>query len=201
MDPAVYKAAKNGSYSSIQNCTDEGSELQVTCQKNTILHIAVKHGNTKAVEKILDSHSSLKYEANMKGDTPLHIAARLGYLEVAKLLLSSFMKDQGVAEAGISRNPFHALNMRKNTALHEAVQNGHKDIVDFLIDEDQSLASFRNDAGESPLFMAVERRFSGIALRLLESFTAECCPPCTSGRNGMNVMHAAVICLQDSKCS
>ncbi|KAH7511768.1 hypothetical protein FEM48_Zijuj12G0017800 [Ziziphus jujuba var. spinosa] len=86
------------------------------------------------------------------------------------------------------------MNMAKNTALHEAECNGHHGIVELLVEKDPSLASLRNDAGESPLFMALDRKFHTISLHILEK-----CHDHEGlffqGRNGMTTMHAAVIRL------
>ena len=66
-----------------------------------------------------------------------------------------------------------------------------------LVEKDPLLASFTNDMGESPLFMAVDRKYSKIALFILETF-----PNCSLlGRNGMTVMHAAVIRNLERKLS
>ncbi|XP_065617669.1 ankyrin repeat-containing protein At5g02620-like [Quercus suber] len=139
------------------------------------------------MERVLDSlypHSPL-HETNCKGNTVLHIAASLGYLDVSELLITRAI-DQ---EAEVKRLLLKAQNEEKNTALHLAVKHGHYDIVDLLIRKEPGLTSITNTAGESPLFLAVDRRFLKIALRILET------PECSDGgRNNMNVLHAAVIC-------
>ena len=87
------------------------------------------------------------------------------------------------------------INLEKNTALHEAIRNDHYDIVELLIREDPELASFTNNALESPLFLAVDRGFYKFALQIIETI-----PECSyMGRNGMNALHAAVIREQNSK--
>ncbi|KAL5546512.1 hypothetical protein UlMin_006199 [Ulmus minor] len=182
MDPEVYEAVKNGSN---PNPFGVDSECQVTCQRNTVLHIAAKFGNKASTEQILTSHPSLVHEINMKGDTPLHIAARLGHVEVAKLLIT-FAKTQ---EVELGTRPLRVVNTKKFTVLHEAVRNGHLKVVDSLIEEDPDLACITDDGVESPLFMAVERGFYEMAVRILEKV-----PNCSvSGREGMTIMHAAVI--------
>ncbi|KAL5546520.1 hypothetical protein UlMin_006207 [Ulmus minor] len=165
----------------------EVCELQLTIEKSTILHMASKFGDEERTEQILRSHPSLVQEINMKGDTPLHIAARSGHLGVAKLLITC-AKTQ-VVESGL--HPLRMVNKKKLTVLQEAVRNNNYWVVDLLIKEDPGLTCTTEDGVESPLFMAVEGNFDQIAVRILETF-----PNCAlSGRMGMTIMHAAVIGL------
>lgn len=106
---------------------------------------------------ILNGHPWLAYETNMKGDTPLYIASKLGHLEMATLLMNHYkeVSTHAILEAGT--DPLHMVNREKNTVLHEAAQNGCLDVVKLLIQKDRQLASFTNEAGESPLFLAVDQ--------------------------------------------
>ncbi|KAL5546521.1 hypothetical protein UlMin_006208 [Ulmus minor] len=177
--------------SSKQQMDPEVRELQVTIEKSTILHMASKFGDEERTEQILRSHPSLVQEINMKGDTPLHIAARSGHLGVAKLLITC-AKTQ-VVESGL--HPLRMVNKKKLTVLQEAVRNNNYWVVDLLIKEDPGLTCTTEDGVESPLFMAVEGNFDQIAVRILETF-----PNCAlSGRMGMTIMHAAVIGLANYK--
>ena len=87
MDSELYKATMIEDERSFDNLTriQDSSALQLTCQGNTILHLAAMSRNKLTVEKIMRSNPSLVHETNLKGDSPLHIAARLGHLEVTKL--------------------------------------------------------------------------------------------------------------------
>ena len=164
----------------------------VTPSGNCILHVAAKSGQAQIMQRVLDSlypHSPL-YATNFKGNTALHIAASLGHLDMSKLLITR-ATDQ---EAEVKRLLLKAQNVEQNTALHLAVKHGHCDIVDLLIREEPRLTSITNKAGESPLFLAVDRGFFEISLRILQ--TRECSD---GGRNNMNVLHAAVIRAEISK--
>ena len=80
-------------------------------------------------------------------------------------------------------------NHEKNTALQEAIRNYHCEIVELIIREEPGLTLFTNNAGESPLFLAVDRGFYNIARCILKAV-----PDCSyGGRNKMNALHAAVI--------
>ena len=94
-------------------------------------------------------------------------------------------------EVGRNHELLRMGNLEKDTALHEAVRNGHFDIVGLLIRGDPELTLLTNSAGESPLFLAVDRAFYKIAFHILDAVNV---PECSyGGRNKMNVLHAAVI--------
>ncbi|KAL5546527.1 hypothetical protein UlMin_006214 [Ulmus minor] len=195
MDSELHKAAMSRDERSFDNLTrtQDSSHIQQTCQGNSILHLAAMYGNKLTVERILLSNPSLVHQTNLKGDTPLHIAARLGHLEVAELLARYGKRPETVVE--VEKKALQMVNLENNTALHEAVKNGHCGIVELLVKEDPSLTSFINDKGESPLFLAVDRDFYEMSLHMLENVGSDCS---WSGRNGMTVMHAAVIRIHDN---
>ena len=134
---------------------------------------------------------SLVNQKNLKGDTPLHIAARCGSLETAQILITFANSMSREIEPG--ERLVRMVNLKKDTALHEAARNGHFPIAELLIKEDHELTLFTNDVGESPLFIAVDKKHIDIAKLILEV------APVFSfgGRNKMNVLHAAVIRSQD----
>lgn len=73
-------------------------------------------------QKVLDQLGNILGLVNSHNDTPLHIAARTGHLEVVKTLI----------EHGNDINTQGAFNF---TPLHLAVQNNHKDLVELLLKE------------------------------------------------------------------
>ena len=174
------------------------------------LNNVTNSGDIQRVQEILASNALLAFETNVEGDTPLHVASRLAHLEVAKLLINNIWGNSEESilvdhEAGNKKNDLLQMtNMEKSTALHEAVKNGHYEIVKFLVGENSSLVSLTNDAGESPLFLVVDRKFYEIANYILSSIDyvkGDRC--CTSwlGRKGMTVMHAAVIRMNNCQFS
>uniref|UniRef100_A0A2N9GUB5 Uncharacterized protein n=1 Tax=Fagus sylvatica TaxID=28930 RepID=A0A2N9GUB5_FAGSY len=140
--------------------------LQVTIEKNNVLHIAVQFKKYEVAEKIVCLSRCLAKQTNSKDNTPLHVAAKVG-------------------------NP-----QMGDTALHIAVQYGNFEVVKELIKEDPKLAMCENNAGESVLFLAVDRDLYDIASHIL-SATPECS---CAGRHGMNVLHALVFYTSDCKC-
>ena len=176
----LYNAAKNKEVSS---STLRSLLEKVTWERKTILHLAVNFENKVIAEKILESDQRLLYKTNNKGDTALHIAARFGYTEMVELLIKYRKQD---VEQGM--NLLRKQNSEEDTALNVAVRKGEKEIVNLLIAKDPTLALVTNEAGESPLFLAVDREFYDIAWEILK---LEKCSP--EGRKNMNALHAAVI--------
>jgi ankyrin repeat protein len=53
---------------------------------NTPLLEAARHGNTQLVQQLLDAGAQIE-ATNWVNETPLHVAAGLGHLEVIRLLI------------------------------------------------------------------------------------------------------------------
>ena len=183
MNPKLYKFTSS----------DSTLLLQVTEQKDNILHVAAKYDLKEMAEKIIELSPlvSLVNQKNSKGDTPLHIAARLGSLETAKILIKCANSMSPEIEAG--ERLVRMVNLKKDTALHEAARNGHRLTAELLIKEDHESTLFTNDVGESPLFIAVDKKHIKIAILILEVAPAFS----YGGRNNMNVLHAAAVRSQD----
>ncbi|EXB91229.1 Ankyrin repeat-containing protein [Morus notabilis] len=144
----------------------------------------------RIVEKILErlsGHHLLLYRKNSDGDTALHIAARLGLEDIVRVLIESAKGDFCLKR--LTRK----VNRESDSALHDAARNGHLGVVRLLIQEDRKLALLTNSAGESPLFLALERNYFDITRELLDS-TEKCS---LAGRRGMNALHLAVIYLHE----
>lgn len=130
---------------------------------------------------------SLPYKQNSKGDTPLHISARLGNLDMIKIIIN--YESRGSVEVEANEMVMRVENNMKNTALHEAARKGYYEVVEFLMQKDAELVMLTNNAGESPLFLAADKMHFKIADHILKVV-----PACSfRGRNKMNVLHAAII--------
>ncbi|KAK9989040.1 hypothetical protein SO802_029279 [Lithocarpus litseifolius] len=163
--------------------------LQQFAQGNTVLHVAVQHKQKKMAEAILEREPSLLCGSNWDSDTPLHIAARTGCLTIAASLLSgSRIRTSEEVEAG--QRLVEMLNKEGDTALHDAINNGHLEVFQFLLESNPQLTLIENQAGESPLFLAVDKGFFDIAGEILQSPGMS---PSIKGRDSMNALHAAII--------
>ena len=189
MDAGLFNAAISGNESFFEK--EDLNLEQVTRRGNSVLHVAAKSGKVEIVKNVLNLQPSLLYVENCRGNTALHIAASLGHFDMTKCLITS-AKDQ---EAVLKDLLLRKKNLEKNTARNGAIRNDHYDIVELLIREDPELASFTNNFGESPLFLAVDRGFFKIPLHIIETV-----PECSyGGRNNMNIFLAAVIRAQSSE--
>ena len=186
MNPELYRAASSGDLSFFERMKNSDTLADVTIEMSTVLHVAVKCNQLQVAQQMVHLRPSLLYQTNSKGDTPLHVAARVGSHLMVKLLVEH-TKSLDVEAGG--HKILRMVNLMKDTALHIAVRYGKSEVVEELVNKDPELGSFINSAGESALFLAVEREFYNIASQILRV-----APECSfAGRDGMNVLHAIAI--------
>ncbi|XP_059446692.1 ankyrin repeat-containing protein At5g02620-like [Corylus avellana] len=201
MDFRSYNAAAEGEIEVFKDITNyESLHLLLTPNKNTVLHIyitALKSGsNSKtpnAGSEILNMCPSLLWQANAKGETPLHIAARYGHSDIVEVLtkycartLRRDLEDYGIE---LVKKMLRMTKKEKDTALHEAVRYNHLEVVKLLISEDPDFSYSANDAGETPLYIAAERGFKDVLFEILD----KCKSPMHGGPLGRTALHAAVL--------
>ena len=132
---------------------DEISLLQQTLENekryklNTELFSAAANGRHKEVVRLInigvDAHlyQGLKVKPyEREHNTPLHLAALNGYLEIVKYLIKK--------EADID-----AKNRKNQTPLHLAVHNAHKHIIEYLVESGADINAIE-DEGDTPLAWA-----------------------------------------------
>ena len=201
MNPDVYRAAFTGNSSFFETLTGSSSTLlQVTIEKNTVLHVALQFEQFHIVEKLVRLRPSLVYEKNSKGNTPLHVAVRwAGASSIVNLIIQEAKKDPQDVEAG-GQQLLSMVNEDGDTALQVAVRYDNDDefeIVRELMKEDPKLAIHVNNAGESALFLAVDSGNYKMARHILSAAPDDCS---YAGRHGMNVLHALVLNTSGCKC-
>ncbi|WCJ32752.1 ankyrin repeat family protein [Euphorbia peplus] len=189
MDPKLYKAAATGNAEYFGKLSDnEWHEFgHMKSQKgNTILHIAAEHGKISTAKKIIGKCKSVIGEQNLDGDSPLHVAVRQKKnIKMVQLLLKEDERKKLV----------RIVNMKGDTALHEAVRFNNLKAVELLISEDQDLASVKNNEGEAPLFIGVDKGFYKVARHILKA-----APTCSfAGSSGRNVLHASIIAAKQNR--
>ncbi|XP_028787323.1 protein ACCELERATED CELL DEATH 6-like [Neltuma alba] len=170
----------------------------VTPTGDSLLHVAAEHGSEQVLCLIAFHYPKLLYRTNMKGDTPLHVAARAKNLVAIKNILDMdkhFTTSEKEAE---SMDKVEFIMLRNNygrTALHEAVLSKDYSVVLFLLG-----AHRRSDlpaywtwnydfSCKSPMYLAVLIRDKGILYLLLRLI------PIPSGKamsNGDSPLHAAI---------
>ncbi|XP_064979847.1 uncharacterized protein LOC135622130 [Musa acuminata AAA Group] len=160
------------------------SLLQVTAERNTVLHIAAKLGHTNFATGVLIRQPFLLMIQNGQGDPPLHCAARAGHTPMVDVFIPHPPR-RGDPER---RLPYMGNNVG-NTALHEAALNGHDSFVEELMAKAPGVSAVTNNVnGVSPLYMAVESGSASIVRRLLAATEASC-----DGPNGRTALHSAVL--------
>uniref|UniRef100_A0A803KPP3 Uncharacterized protein n=1 Tax=Chenopodium quinoa TaxID=63459 RepID=A0A803KPP3_CHEQI len=132
LDDKLYEAATNGDFF---NFTYEELNAQ-TPDGSNIFHIALRHHQFSFFERALNLNLNREtfdgiYKEDSKGDTPLHIAAKLQpsdlALEFLKLCIQAWKK------LSYSRNPpWTVRNPRGDTFLHEAARAGNTNIISFF---------------------------------------------------------------------
>ena len=167
MEPKYYNAAAKGEIEVFKVITEPLKLYQLlTPNRNTVLHIHLasliegSEPSTAFVEEILTKCPKLLWQANVKGETPLHIAARYGLAPIVEVLIDRAKGQQEDLESGVNKTVKEMLettNNEKDTAFHEATRGNHLDVVKRLIQEGPDFSYSQNDAGETSLFMAMER--------------------------------------------
>ena len=176
MPPQIYWAAAQGDIDIIRREMDRADQY-LTPNKNTILHIAAQFGQLNCVQRIIENYreeysSALLQWPNLKGDSPLHMAAREGHLEIVNALICAARElPRTDIESGIEADKamLRMTNNDNDTALHEAVRYHHPQVVKLLTQEDLEFTYGANFSGGTPLYMAAERGFTDLVKIIIEN--------------------------------
>ncbi|KAK9949233.1 hypothetical protein M0R45_004766 [Rubus argutus] len=182
MDRSLYEAAASGNVDFLKDIRGEDILFQKTPKNNNVLHIAAQF-NQIVFFKEFPTHDirspPLFWATNNKGDTPMHVAARVGCDELVGFLIDHVKKLHNIgAAADVETGPADA-----------EAYNGHPGVVILLVDADPELCCFTNNANESPLFLAIYKDFPNIASYILDESPASLS---FDGINGVTALHAAV---------
>ena len=192
MEPVYYYAAEKGEIRGFKNIEKSHINQLLTPNRNTVLHIYLtsltkrskeSKLSTAFVEEILRTCPLLLSQANVKGETLLHIAARYGHDTIVKVLIQHakvLQQDLGSGVNIIVKEMLEMMNNGKDTALHEAVRNNHLEVVKLLIEEGPDFSYSQNEAGETPLYIAVERGFKEV----MDYILCKCTSPAHDGPLG-----------------
>ncbi|CAM0874702.1 unnamed protein product [Alopecurus aequalis] len=156
---------------------------QVSAERNNVLHLAAEQGHAELIQEIYDrfGDKSLLSSRNSALDTPLHCAARAGHDRAVSLLVQLA---RGCGEETILWYKNEAGDM----ALHLAARLGHGKAVEVMVNAAPELASEVNDAGVSPLYLAVMSR----SVPAVAAITTSCSDASAAGPSSQNALHAAV---------
>lgn len=110
---------------------------------NEALLISANCGNIGCVKFLLECKTNVEGKAS-DGNTPLHNAAKQGYLDIVKLLIE---------EHGADANAENSIN---NTPLHLAVMNERMDVIKYLVETVKVNMTIKNKRGFTPYDIAMD---------------------------------------------
>lgn len=214
MNVDIYKAATEGNTVTLAEHRHLLHQI-LTPTKSTVLHIYIANASRpwiiKSHEKARESVNTVKkilgmcpqplvLQPNGNGEMALHIAARHGNGAIVELLIKAAKAlHHGDLEKGENEawKMMRTTNNEGDTALHEAVRFKHLGAVKILTKQDPEFVYSANAAGETPLFLAVERGHHDVLTEILST----CQHPSYEGPNGRTALHAAVIYNDEGKSS
>ncbi|KAL3017398.1 hypothetical protein AAZX31_06G275300 [Glycine max] len=161
----LYEAVKEGHGANFflvlkQQCEENKLRLsdvfdKVTLAGDSLLHVAADLGKEMIVGRICDLFPLLLIRRNVRGDTPLHVAARSKKYDIVKLILSQYATKKSTHDEMKDKKITRETNECGNTPLHEAVYSGDVDVVKDIFDQDKAVAYCLNKSKRSPLCLAV----------------------------------------------
>eukprot|EP00118_Oscarella_pearsei_P009251 m.52270 g.52270 ORF g.52270 m.52270 type:complete len:1225 (+) comp34199_c0_seq4:92-3766(+) len=108
--------------------------------RSSLLHLAVKSGHLPVVRMCFEQGVNIKHQMS-DGDTALHLAAQLGFVDIIKYLLS---KDT---------ETLHMKNKNGRTPLHEASKMDQPAAVEILLSKGAEI-DVTDGKGNTPVFLA-----------------------------------------------
>ncbi|KAM9331854.1 transient receptor potential cation channel subfamily A member 1b [Pholidichthys leucotaenia] len=119
----LHLASKEGHTKVVQLLLRKGALFHSDYKGWTCLHHAASEGYTQTMDILLSANPKLLDKIDEDGNTALHIAARAGHVNAVKILLA--------------RGAELVLNKNDTSFIHEALQNGRKDVVNAVIDTER----------------------------------------------------------------
>jgi ankyrin repeat protein len=160
---SIHDAVLHGDLENVKTLITGDSELLNAQDDNgkTALHHAIELDNNRIAIYLIEQGADI----NMKGEdqySPLHYAAAIGNLEMARLLL-----DRGTTTLGDVSLAKHDGFEGNWTPLHLACLNGHEDMVRLLLDHGADIEA-RDGVQRTPLILSVESFDLEVAKTLVE---------------------------------
>ncbi|GIY58683.1 inversin-A [Caerostris darwini] len=173
--PPLLWAASGGSSDAILALVKSGAEVNAVDRDGlTALHCAASRGHVDCLETLITLCGAQVDKVDVSGCSALFYAVTLGHADCTNLLLS--FGSQGNRQDNKGRTPAHCgaakgqletlkilnhhkanlwmRNSKGDMPLHEAVQSGRKDLVEWLLQHHQGSVNVSNSNGRTPLHIA-----------------------------------------------
>lgn len=174
---ALHQAAGRNNVAMIETLLQLGANVdQVECTGRSPLHTAAFKGNLSAVITLLDAGADIYIRSNCDAHSTIDLAALAGHMDVVKAMIRHGA-DVNAADDSHGWTPLHfaacgrqvmataALKAGEDTVCHmpQAPTDGHQHVMLALLSGGADV-NVRNNAGRSPLHMAVQNAGStGVA--------------------------------------
>ncbi|XP_054790033.1 protein ACCELERATED CELL DEATH 6-like [Prosopis cineraria] len=137
------------------------SNLSISkCRGNSPLHAAILERKPHVLQEILNVREELMYLRDENEETPLHCAARVGYLEGVSILLNK------------STLTAFQKNSEGNLPVHLACEGGHVQVVKKLLEEKfpwHDVRLWLNNNGQNMLHIAAMNGEKNVVKHLLRN--------------------------------
>ena len=161
--PPLHQVARSGDLDIVQYLVNEvGCDVNgLDSEAYTPLHRAIEYGHLPIVQYLL-SQPQCKCEtrSNNCGMYPLHHAAGFGYLEIIKALLDG-------------RSDMNVLDDKGYTPIHNACNNGHLSVVEYLSSKPQCNLEVVDNTGHQPLHYALCQGHKEVVMLLREKVSVD----------------------------
>ena len=138
----LYVACEKGLTNTAHLLINRGADLHTTRSWKTPLLVACENGHTEAAQLLIDSGADVNKTGSWK--TPLHVACEKGHTEIAQFLTDRGANIDSLEDdyASAHKTFVHRATLDDNyetkgswkTPLHLAVENGHTQTAQLLID-------------------------------------------------------------------
>lgn len=122
---------------------------------SSLLEIAVQNNKILLIKQLISKGVDVNVGTKFFYDTPLHMAARAGYIEAVKLLLNAGAK-------------VHLINTFEQTPLHEACSNGHLAAISIILKAGANINA-KTKIGSTPLYAAIKGTHYKVAISLINN--------------------------------
>ncbi|KAL9686469.1 hypothetical protein QQ045_023929 [Rhodiola kirilowii] len=166
-DSSLYRAAMDGDWEKAKSILDRHGEdslrAEIGARSATALHVAVRSGPRSIIfiQKLLEHLTEADLEAkNIDGSTPLDIAARVGNVKAAKVL--------------VEKHPqlLYIPSSDESFPIHSAAEYGHKEMFFYLLEVTQQgqCPDPYDSKGSGPklLYLIIQAEFYDVALHLVK---------------------------------